>query len=320
MIGPGDVVHTIQSKYMAVDIPRHINDDDLAESNPTEQPLSQPTTMSYVLQRRKLAEIALCMSETVPSDPHKATYDLIISLDSKLEHLLEELPIFFRLETHPSEEARLIDEKHIYIPIQRHVITMMINLVRCQLHFPYLVGSSNTALHIFSREICLRAARSVLAAHQGLAASKLSHMSDFMKAQGTVLHMFMGGVILATDLCCNQPRGIEREQQLSELMRVCTVLDSIKHHSQIAAKFLESLTGLLVRYGVWSSSMTIPPTIESTSMPNEAGDPYQQWQLGDYPFDDGHMEQQNFDMPLVFDDLWETFVERPSVFDMVDFV
>ena len=99
-------------------------------------------------------------------------------------------------------------------------------------------------------------------------------------------------------------------------MRACTVLAGVKHHSQIAAKFLDSLTELLVKYGVWSPSVTIPSATDDTPIPNE--DHSQQWQLGDYSLEDSHMEQLDFDMPLLFDDLWETYVERPSAMDMID--
>lgn len=313
--GQGDSIYSVQLRHIKVDIPRNINDEDLAMSDFTEQPFSKPTTMSYFLYRLKAAEIARCISDMVSNDPNSASSEIVISLDSKYDHLLDELPTFFKMEHAHSAEVRAIDEKYSYIPIQRLVITIMINLGRCKLHFPYLVGSTNTALHIFSRHACLKAARSVLGAHRDMSTTNLSHSSDYMKLQGTVHHMFVGAVILATDLCCNRPRGEERERQHSELMRACAVLASLKHHSQIAAKFLESLTALLVKYGVWAQSVTAL-TREGESMANQ--DLSQQWQLGDYSLGSSDIEHQDFEVPVWFDDLWGAFVEQPSAMDMID--
>jgi hypothetical protein len=257
--------------------------------------------MSYVLHRLKAAEISRCVVDLMPQDPNDATYELIVSIDSKIETLIQDLPPFFRVELADSEAIRLIDNAHPYIPMQRLVLTMLINIIRCKLHFPYLAGNANKSLHIFSRTGSLKAARSLLSAHRDICYSEIEHSSDFMKIQGIVLHVFMGSLILAVDLCCNQPQGEDRASQLSELTFAMNQLEGIKAHSQIAGKFLGDLTQLLVKYGVWSASMSgssteeLAPTMES--------------------LENVQMGGQDF---ASFDELWETFVERRSALDMID--
>ncbi|KAF2474824.1 uncharacterized protein BDR25DRAFT_332154 [Lindgomyces ingoldianus] len=304
--GPLEAVYLIQPKLTTSNIPRHINDEDLGNPNIQERPLSEPTTMSYVLHRLKIAEIARCISDVIPHDPNDATCELIVPLDSKLESLIQDLPAFFKVEIADSEETRVIDQTHSYIPMQRLLINMMINIIRCRLHFPHLAGSPSESLHVFSRNASLKAARQLLAAHQDMITSEISHSADFMKIQGTVFHLFMGALILATDLCCNQPNGEDRERQSSELMVALKQLDGIKQHSQIAAKFLEDLTQLLVKYGVWSSYTTVSPNVGNELSPNV------------HSFGNGQIGVQDLSSPLSFDDLWETFVERPSALDMID--
>ncbi|KAF4631567.1 hypothetical protein G7Y89_g6564 [Cudoniella acicularis] len=304
--GPFEAVYLVQPKLATSNIPRHINDNDLGNPNIKERPLSEPTTMSYVLHRLKVAEIARCISDVIPHDPNDATCELILSLDSKLESLIQDLPAFFKVEIADSEETRLIDQTHPYIPIQRLLISIMINIIRCKLHFPYLAGNPSKSLHVFSRDASLKAARHLLSAHRDMITSEISHSADFMKIQGTVFHIFMGALILATDLCCNQPHGEDRDRQSSELMVVLKQLDGIKQHSQIAAKFLENLTQLLVKYGVWSPYTTVSPNAENELAPNVDS------------FGNGQMGVQDFASPSPFDDLWETFVERPSALDIID--
>ncbi|KAF2100212.1 hypothetical protein NA57DRAFT_36177 [Rhizodiscina lignyota] len=309
--GPFDAVYLIQPRFITSNIPKHVNDDDLGNPNIKERPLSEPTTMSYVLNRLKVAEISRCISDVTPHDPNDATYELILSLDSKLESLIRGLPAFFNIETADSEETGLIDQTHPYIPMQRLIINMMINLMRCKLHFPYFAGHPRKSLHAFSRDASLKAARHVLSAHRDMITSDMSHSADFMKIQGTVLHMFIGALILATDLCCNQHHGEDRESQSSELMAALKQLEGIKQHSQIAAKFLEVLTELLVKYGVWTPSTAVPSNTENESDPNV------------HSLENGHVSAQDFDIPFSdipfpFDDLWKTFVEWPAAFDMID--
>ena len=286
-------------------IPRHIDAEDLSTDVIEERPLSQPTTMSYFLQRVKVAEIARCISDVVPHNPNTATCGTILALDSKLESLIQNLPAFFRLEIADSEEISLVDQTYPYIPLQRLVINSMINLVRCKLHFPYLCGHPSKTLHIFSRHASLKAARQVISLHQDIATSDIPHSADFMKIQGTILFMFIGALILATDLCCNQPHE-DFERQSSELMGVLNGLSRLKRHTQIAANFLEKLTQLLVKHRVWPSVMT------------GTGETQRDLDLATSSPDNDLTEGPDFDAMPSFDDLWDTFIERPSLLDMID--
>jgi hypothetical protein len=283
----------------------HVNDDDLSNPSVKERPLSEPTTMSYFLQRLKVAEVARCIADAIPQDPPDATCELILSLDSKLESLIQNLPTFYRIEIASSAGTALIDQTHPYIPIQRLLINLMINLMRCKLHFPYLSGDPSSPIHALSRKASLKAARHVLAAHRDMSTPDIRHSADFMKLQGTVFHIFMGALILATDLCCNQPSDEDRERQLSELTVTLRQLHDIKQHSQIAAQFLEKLTQLLVKYGVWSTS-----TAASLGMDQESG-------LDAAWVEPSQMGMQDLDAPFPFEYLWDAFVEQRSVSDKI---
>lgn len=258
--------------------------------------------MSYNLHRLKVAEIARHISDVMPRNANDATCELILSLDSKLESLIQSLPVFFRIEIADSEETAQIDRSHSQIPMQRLLINFMVHLIRCKLHFPFLSGHPNKTLHAFSRDASLKSARRVLAAHRDMSMLHISHSSDFMKIQGTVFHMFTGALILATDLCCNRPQGEERERQSAEMMAVLRQLDSIKRHSQSAAKFLETLTQLLVQYGVWAPDTIISPNTEDGSAT----------MVDSFGHDDIHAQDFETLEPFPFEELWDTFVDRPS--------
>ncbi|RBA11088.1 hypothetical protein FPRO05_04261 [Fusarium proliferatum] len=300
--GTSGATYLIQPNLISTNLPRHIDDADLSNSNYKERPLSEPSTISYNLQRIKVAEVVRCISDLMPHDPSEASCELLLSLDAKLDSVLCELPNFFRAELADSEETKQIDNAYPHIPMQRLLINLLINIFRCGLHFPYLPGRVNKALHAFSRQASLKAARAVLSSQRGLTMKDMLHSADFMKIQGTIFHMFIGALVLTTDICCNQ----DGQTQVSELIEVLKKLDNIKDHSKMAAKLLDILTQLLVSYGVWSPSTTI-----STYTQDEA------------PLDLGlsgskYLRLDGLDMPLPFDELWETYIEQPGGLDMLD--
>ncbi|KAG7402461.1 putative transcription factor lepB [Fusarium oxysporum f. sp. rapae] len=300
--GTSGATYLIQPSIISTNLPRHVDDDDLSNSDHKERPLSEPTTMSYNLQRIKVAEVGRYISDLMPHDPSEASCELILSLDAKLESLLYELPRFFRMDMLECEETKQIDQKYPHIPMQRLLINLLINIFRCGLHFPYLPGRINKAIHAFSRQASLKAAQAVLSSQRGMSVTDMLHSADFMKIQGTIFHMFIGALVLTTDICCNQ----DGQTQLSELMEVLKKLDDVKDHPKMAAKLLNILTQLLVSYGVWSPSMTISAYTEDAT-----------------PLDFGLSGSQgqgldSLDVPLPFDELWETYIGQPGSLDMLD--
>lgn len=258
--------------------------------------------MSYNLQRVKVAEVVRCISDLMPHDPSEASCELLLSLDARLDLVLCELPNFFKTELAESEETKQIDNAYPHIPMQRLLINLLINIFRCGLHFPYLPGRVNKPLHAFSRQASLKAARAVLSTQRGMTMKDMLHSADFMKIQGTIFHMFIGALVLTTDICCNQ----DGQTQISELMEVLKKLDDVKDHSKMAAKLLDILTQLLVSYGVWSPSTTISTYAEDATPLD----------LGLSGFKDPRLD--GFDMPLPFEELWETYIGQPGSLDMLD--
>lgn len=258
--------------------------------------------MSYNLQRIKVAEVVRCISDLMPHDPSEASCELLLSLDAKLDSVLCELPNFFRTELAESEETKQIDNAYPHIPMQRLLINLLINIFRCGLHFPYLPGRVNKAVHAFSRQASLKAARAVLSTQRGMTMIDMLHSADFMKIQGTIFHMFIGALVLTTDICCNQ----DGQTQISELIEVLKKLDDVKDHSKMAAKLLDILTQLLVSYGVWSPSTTISTYAEDAAPLDFSLSGFKDPRL------DG------FDMPVPFDELWETYIGQPGGLDMLD--
>ncbi|KAF2735372.1 hypothetical protein EJ04DRAFT_464849 [Polyplosphaeria fusca] len=296
--GSLQAVYLVNPKLSCTNLPLNIDDNDLGAPNVTAKPLSEPTAMVYVLHRIKVADTARFISDTMPNDPSIATNEMIHSLDSKLESLLQELPAFFQSKPIITTEVQLIDQKHPYIPMQRFMLNIGIDIIRCKLHYPYLTATSDPPLHVFSRAAALKAARNLLEAYRKMLGAQMSHVADFLKIQGTAFFIFMAALIIATDLCCNKINDEERKNHVKELGSVLERLESVKQHSQIAEKFLERLTGLLGRYGV-SEPLEIVNANEEERGSADVD-----------PSRDGAVSVLDYDT-LQFQELWEAFVEHP---------
>ena len=102
--GPQEGVYFQQPHHMQVNLPRNISDADLIDPTKPrdfEEPLSVPTSTSYLIQRVKLATICRKIVDAMPISPSRPDlipYEDVIAMDMEFEKLLQELPPFFQIE------------------------------------------------------------------------------------------------------------------------------------------------------------------------------------------------------------------------------
>jgi hypothetical protein len=97
---------------MAVNIPRNIDDKDLIYTNPPiNRPLSEPTAMSYNIQRIKLADLCREVIDLIPisvCDTSIVDYQQVIALDQRFDAFLQELPIFLRNDEQSIQQSEQV--------------------------------------------------------------------------------------------------------------------------------------------------------------------------------------------------------------------
>lgn len=98
--GPQEGCYLVHTRHMHVNRPRNITDDDLEkEGAEFNRPISEPTQMSYFLQRIRSAELARDIADAWPlgtSDVESVDYNQIIEVDAKFEEFFKDMPVFFR--------------------------------------------------------------------------------------------------------------------------------------------------------------------------------------------------------------------------------
>lgn len=255
--GPQEGTYFIQPRHMAVNRPRNITDEELETQGPwLDHPLDVPTEMSYFLLRIRSAELARMICDAWPmasSDIDNIDYSSIVAIDAKFEELINDMPVFFRLDDESRRRSHPITEKYPYFIIQKYLIGIAIYMRRCKLHQPFLVRGSEDERFRYSREACIRAARAVVHAKQQLDEENDEIVARQLPLNLFVLHhLFVATIVLVMDLCFNRNEDAEQDEaRRAEVIYACKTLESTKTTSALASKFLASLTDVLRKHRVY---------------------------------------------------------------------
>ena len=196
--------------HMKVNRPRNISDEELDTQNADfNHSLSEPTVMAYYLQRIKLSEICREITDmTWKHDTDDVSVDEIKYVDSKFETLLSDFPAFLRVNwdgNSPSQQSGLKDHQML---LQRYIANLTVQARRCKFHLPFLLRASFDGNYAFSREICLRTARTVIQLRQELTLEPESLWIANSRLCGMLQLFFYATVVLVMDLCVNRGAGV----------------------------------------------------------------------------------------------------------------
>ena len=235
--------------HMMVKKPRNVNDVDLPNNFAhLDPPLSEPTEMSYFIQRVRLAEITRRiidnMSMAAPGLGRPSHDAHIIALDVELDRLLQDLPNFFHLENYD----RGIDPESSDIFIQAYLLNSLIYTARCKLHLNYLSFEPDNAspTYTFSREACLYAARQLLRAEIQLMRTGHPFVETRLHLAGILYGMFVASIVLLMDAyVTGSPLDETRRAEVNEALRI---VENAKGHSMAATNLHESLTNVLAKH------------------------------------------------------------------------
>jgi len=245
----------INPRHMATEKPVNANDEDLVDGmKGVGQPIEQPTSMSYCLQRFRLAE--LCR-EITDSEPFAAAgvgripYEEIRQIDSKMTAFLSGLPSFFSLDFKADDLRETDPRRSNPITVQRYIINSLSNAARCRLHLPYLAKSSKESKYLYSRDACLAAARMVIRTERQLQNEDLPFLLMRLRSSGILHCVCMAMIVLLMDLCLNRSLRVEDDQELRmEIFGAFGVLEEAKEQTPLAGRILESFYSVMQRYNI----------------------------------------------------------------------
>ncbi|KAL6359595.1 hypothetical protein LRP88_07016 [Fusarium phalaenopsidis] len=325
--GPHEGTYLINPKHMAVRKPRNLNDEDLVDGDEPGKPLTESTSMSYFLQRIRLAELTRKFTDRMPlssAAPETMTYDLVLELDAAIDQFIGEIPPFLAME---GEELAKLPPNDIRrspaIIIQRHIMKLFVQGQRCRLHLPYLARGSIEPRYAHSRNVCLDAAQTILHAEHLLDKENVAFTSTRLRTTLVLHSVFLATIILILDFCLGTTAQ-EKEARRQQLVEAWKILDTAKEHSKPTARIQDLLKQVMkkhkvsicadeernqlpVRSAVQETSLPLTPSsaapISTGATPNDADPSSQAWdELGSMIDLDG-MDWENLlwglDAPLI---------------------
>ena len=262
--------------------PLNINDDDVFDGmSRVERPLSQPTGMSYSLQRIRLAEISRNIVDRTPlvaASLGRPSRDDVMEIDTELQMLANDIPPFFSMsQTELMQTWELSQEQAADVCLQGYMVHFLLYAQWCKLHLPYFTRGFTDPLFASSRDMCVKIARLIVQAETNLDKSGLGTAARF-KFTGLLLGVFMASVVLLMDLCINKSSP-NHEQQRGEVSEAFRILEQAKNESETAAKFVGSLMLILRKHHVAPPGHPMPQA--TSRQPLESGSVQQQTTSGE---------------------------------------
>lgn len=309
--GPQKGTYIINPCHMKTEKPVNANDEDLVDGMVgVGRPITEPTSVSYSLQRIRLGEFCreIADSTFVTSETESSDYEQTKRMDAKLCAFAEGLPYFFSLNYDSSQLPEIDPRKSTGIVIQRYIINSLLHTQRCRLHLRYLSRASKDPTYAYSRRACLEAARMVLRTEHQLSTQKITFVLARWKFCGVLHCVCMAIIVLLIDLCANMSPHTDQEQwRQKEILNAFAILEN---QNPLAQKLLESFRTVLHRHNA-----PAPDAEGTTSFPGEPKQPLSPGLTGNPTMSTGMMDCTNeisqdlfLDPSLPsFNELWQTF-------------
>lgn len=251
-------------------MPQNIDAEDLIRTDsPMDRPLSEPTTMSYSIQRIKLANLCREAIDLIPIsvfDASKLDYKQVVALDQRFLVFLEEIPIFLRSDEQSIQQSEHVVARYPQMRVQRQALSMLTHTRRCKLHQPFLIRGLVDSLYSYSRIASLKSARAVLELKRRIETSdmtNLPHNRYRLSSSYVIYHTFMATVVLVMDLCFKKKFSVDHGKSNSvdddddetrvtkaEVMEACRSLHRDQSTAGLGTAYLASLMDVLRKYRV----------------------------------------------------------------------
>ncbi|KAF5011483.1 hypothetical protein FDECE_2402 [Fusarium decemcellulare] len=252
--GPHEGTYLLQLGHIATKKPLNVNDEDLVDGEEmVGRPLTESTSMSYFLQRIRLAEVTRKFTDQIPlssSNPETITYDLVLKLDAAIDRFIEDIPPFLvmtadELQKLPPDDMR----RSPAIIVQRHITKIFVQGQRCKLHLPYLARGAVEPAYAHSRRVCLEAARTIIHAEQLLDLEEVPFTYTRLRLTLVLHSVFLASIVLLLDFCLGA-NAHEKELRRRDLTEAWMILEKAREHSKPTARIQDMLRQVMKKHKV----------------------------------------------------------------------
>lgn len=224
-----------------------MNDVDLTNGYQIELPITQPTEMSYFLQRIHMAEIGRGIVDQRPmatTSFGQPGLSQIMQMDSQLDQFIHEIPFFFNLDNYENPESTSINTF-----VHAYMLNLIIHTQRCKLHLSYLTtGPNSNPMYITSRNICLKSARQLIRAECQLERAQHPFVLIRLRLSAMLYGVFLASIALLMDAYINGSDSLQDEIRHGDVAEALRIVESARSHSWAAENLHQSITKVLAKY------------------------------------------------------------------------
>jgi len=245
--GPYTSTYFIHPDQFQIQLPANCDDEALDAEGVYSRPCDVPTEQSHTLIRVGLASMYREVVDTANRqgvEVHELDYETVQQIDAKFVAFIEDLPYFLKMDHESRARSRAIDKRMPFLAWSRAGTLCAWHMRRIQIHRRWLIPSSDSpdAPCARSREICLSAARAVVALEQEMYETVMNHVPNFSRHWAVVHHLLVASLVLGMEYA----RGDASIRP--ELLNCCHALARSQETSTIAWKGLQQLQCILRRW------------------------------------------------------------------------
>lgn len=249
---PQEGTYTVHPNQMAVRKPRNAHDEDLVDGRDVvDRPLDEPTCVSYLLQRIRLAEVChglLDRSPFILLSPEAMEYGQVMEVDARLKRFIRDLPPFFSLDNADWHGLLPTDpQRSPSITVQRYALNILLHRQLCKLHLPYLARGTVEPTFAYSHVECLRSARLIIHIEHKLRKEDLPSVSFRQRVNMVLRSVFVACIALVLHACLgseSQDASADRD----EVSDAWSILQEAKDQSLLASKLLDLSVQVLEKH------------------------------------------------------------------------
>ncbi|KAH6603526.1 hypothetical protein Trco_008301 [Trichoderma cornu-damae] len=239
---------------MAVRKPCNTNDEDIVDGcEIVDRPLEEATSVSYLLQRIRLAELLFDLGwhgKSANSTSEEAEYLGVMEADMKLRQFMRELPSFFRLEnsatlsTLPGSDIR----RSSNITIQRYTLNMIFHGQICKIHLPFLAKGTIHPGFAYSHDSCLTATQRIICIEHQLRADISTFTLLRQRMNIKFRSIFIACVVLVLDGCLASSAEGGAKGSNATIADAWEILHDAKDQSPVASELLQLSIQILQKH------------------------------------------------------------------------
>ncbi|UNI16204.1 hypothetical protein JDV02_002664 [Purpureocillium takamizusanense] len=273
---PQEGTYTVLPSHMVVRKPRNANDRDIVEGQEViDRPIEEPTCVSYLLQRIRLAEVCHGLLDRSPfvMSPETMEYRQVMEVDTRLNQFMQEMPSFFWLDNPSMENLPPSDPRRTpSITVQRYTLNILLNRQLCKLHLPYLARGSVEPAFAYSREQCLKSARTIIHIEHKLRGENLTFVSFRQRMNMVLRSGFVACIALVLDACLVDDSQDTIKSGV-EVADAWSILNEARDQSPLASKLLELSIQVLKKHKASHPALELLKNQPSAKLRTHGGTP-----------------------------------------------